>query len=61
MRKDPPLNAQEALLDVVNEWADSLTHLQRAQLQEAIVRITDQRPGWPFQQIFEQVEAEARN
>ena len=48
---DPPLTAQEALLDVVGEWAHTLTHSQRVQLSESITRILALRPGWPITRV----------
>ena len=55
---DPPLTAQEALLDVVGAWADSLTHSQRVQLSESITRITALRPGWPIERVDAALVAE---
>ena len=55
---DPPLTAQEALLDVVGEWAHTLTHSQRVQLSESITRITALRPSWPIERVDVALDAE---
>ena len=48
---DPALNAQEALLDTLNEWAGTMTHAERCQIAYAVTRILTPRAGWPIQRV----------